>query len=125
VDFGASIFAREGRKRDTNLLGTPGYAAPEQYGYAPSSPGTDVYGLGMVFYEMVGRSREKDVPVRLRIVMKKATSALPENRFRNAGELKTALLSCLSPHLVLTFLAGEHYRRFINRIHKRKEKKKK
>ena len=123
VDFGAARFACKGKKRDTNLLGTPGYAAPEQYGFAPSGPEADVYALGMVFYEMVGPRREKNLPRRLGNVMRKATSALPENRYRSAGELKRALFFCLPLGAVRAIRAEEHYRGFINRTEKRKGKK--
>jgi serine/threonine protein kinase len=45
IDFGT---ARRywGRRKDTVPLGSPGYAAPEQYGKAESTPLTDIYGLG-------------------------------------------------------------------------------
>src|SRR6202011_5789787 len=34
------------KKRDTGALGSPGYAAPEQYGRAQSTEQTDIFGLG-------------------------------------------------------------------------------
>lgn len=36
------------KRHDTVLLGTPGFAAPEQYGFAQTSPRTDVYALGRI-----------------------------------------------------------------------------
>lgn len=45
IDFGIARLYRPGRK-DTGPLGTPGYAAPEQYGRARTTPQTDIYGLG-------------------------------------------------------------------------------
>jgi tRNA A-37 threonylcarbamoyl transferase component Bud32 len=46
IDFGIARLYRPGRK-DTGPLGTPGYAAPEQYGRrAHTTPQTDIYGLG-------------------------------------------------------------------------------
>jgi serine/threonine protein kinase len=46
IDFGIARLYRPGRK-DTGPLGTPGYAAPEQYGRgAQTTPQTDIYGLG-------------------------------------------------------------------------------
>lgn len=38
---------------DTIAFGTPGYAAPEQYGFGSSGEKTDVYALGVVFNEML------------------------------------------------------------------------
>ncbi len=34
------------QSRDTELIGTAGYAAPEQYGFGASGTATDIYGLG-------------------------------------------------------------------------------
>jgi serine/threonine protein kinase len=46
IDFGTTRPYRPGWK-DTGPLGTPGYAAPEQYGSrAHTTPQTDIYGLG-------------------------------------------------------------------------------
>lgn len=46
IDFGiARTFAAE-KTRDTTPLGSPGYAAPEQYGRAQTDQRADVYGLG-------------------------------------------------------------------------------
>jgi tRNA A-37 threonylcarbamoyl transferase component Bud32 len=47
IDFGIARHYRPGQRKDTSPLGSPGYAAPEQYGLnAQSTPQTDVYGLG-------------------------------------------------------------------------------
>ncbi len=46
IDFGIARRYRAEQKRDTGLLGSPGYAAPEQYGKAQTTPQTDIYGLG-------------------------------------------------------------------------------
>lgn len=46
IDFGiARTFAAE-KTKDTTPLGSPGYAAPEQYGRAQTDQRADVYGLG-------------------------------------------------------------------------------
>lgn len=45
VDFGIARVYKPGVKSDTQFLGTPGYAAPEQYGARQSSPASDVYAL--------------------------------------------------------------------------------
>lgn len=46
IDFGIARRYDRRKARDTTPLGSPGYAAPEQYGTAQSSPRTDIYGLG-------------------------------------------------------------------------------
>ena len=56
VDFGNSYYLNEAKNRNM-LLGTPGYAAPEQYKYESLDERTDIYGIGAVLYFMVsGRS---------------------------------------------------------------------
>ena len=35
------------------LLGTKGYAAPEQYGFGSSTTQSDIYALGILFKEML------------------------------------------------------------------------
>jgi oligopeptide transport system substrate-binding protein len=46
VDFGIARHYRHGKQRDTQALGSPGYAAPEQYGTAQTSERSDIYSLG-------------------------------------------------------------------------------
>ncbi len=46
IDFGIARHFNPSKKRDTGALGSPGYAAPEQYGRAQSTAQTDIYGLG-------------------------------------------------------------------------------
>jgi tRNA A-37 threonylcarbamoyl transferase component Bud32 len=46
IDFGIARHYRPQQRKDTTPLGSPGYAAPEQYGKAQTTTQTDVYGLG-------------------------------------------------------------------------------
>ena len=47
IDAGiARLQSPTAKRHDTVLLGTQGFAAPEQYGFAETSPRTDVYALG-------------------------------------------------------------------------------
>ncbi|HEY7415589.1 MAG TPA: serine/threonine-protein kinase, partial [Ktedonobacteraceae bacterium] len=50
VDFGIARRFRFGQKRDTQALGSPGYAAPEQYGRAQTTPRSDIYSLGALLH---------------------------------------------------------------------------
>jgi serine/threonine protein kinase len=56
IDFGIARFFKEGQQQDTILLGSPGYAPPEQHGTAQTSPRSDIYGLGATLhYCLTGR----------------------------------------------------------------------
>jgi serine/threonine protein kinase len=50
IDFGIARRFTPGQKRDTTPLGSPGFAAPEQYGKAQTTARTDIYGLGATLY---------------------------------------------------------------------------
>lgn len=50
IDFGIARCYKPGTERDTLLLGTPGFAAPEQVHGKQSDARTDVYGLGALLY---------------------------------------------------------------------------
>lgn len=53
IDFGIARRFRPGVRRDTTLLGSPGYAAPEQYGQFQTSPHTDIYSLGITLWQLL------------------------------------------------------------------------
>lgn len=52
VDFNAAKPWYGTADQDTQLIGTAGYAAPEQYGFAESSPRTDQYAIGVLMATM-------------------------------------------------------------------------
>jgi serine/threonine-protein kinase len=51
IDFGIS--ASPGEAADAQIFGTPAYLAPERLSGGPTLPATDVYGLGLVIYQLV------------------------------------------------------------------------
>ena len=53
IDFGIARHFTPGKTRDTIALGTPGYAAPEQHGYAQADARTDLYALGVVLHQLL------------------------------------------------------------------------
>jgi hypothetical protein len=53
IDFGIARRFKPGQSRDTMALGSPGYAAPEQYGAAQSTPQADIYGLGATLHHLL------------------------------------------------------------------------
>ena len=53
IDFGIARRFNPDKKRDTSPLGSPGYAAPEQYGRAQSTAKTDLYGLAVTLQTLL------------------------------------------------------------------------
>jgi tetratricopeptide (TPR) repeat protein len=53
IDFGIARVFKPGQSHDTVALGSPGYAAPEQYGKAQSTPRSDLYSLGALLHCML------------------------------------------------------------------------
>ncbi len=99
IDFGIAREYKEQNLADTTVLGTRGYAPPEQYA-GQTDPRSDIFALGMTMYHLLTgidpRSGEIYAPVRYwnpelsegieRIVGRCVEPAL-ENRYQNCGEL--------------------------------------
>lgn len=91
VDYNIAREYTGKRTKDTFIMGTVDYAAPEQYGFAESDIRTDIYGLGATVRYMVdtlGVTSPK-----LDTIIKRATAIDPKNRFQSANELKKAFRS--------------------------------
>ncbi|GCF07089.1 WD40 repeat domain-containing serine/threonine protein kinase [Dictyobacter arantiisoli] len=53
IDFGIARQFKPGQSHDTIAFGSPGYAAPEQYGKAQTGPSADIYSLGAMLHQML------------------------------------------------------------------------
>jgi serine/threonine protein kinase len=53
IDFGIARHFKPGQARDTIAFGSPGYAAPEQYGKAQTTTRADIYSLGAILHQML------------------------------------------------------------------------
>lgn len=105
IDFGIARFFRPTGTQDTQHLGTPGFAPPEQYGGAQTDERSDIYSLGMAFFLLLTNTISeqhfglKDVrsfnprisPVVAR-ALEKATAYDSEERFNSVAEFRAALL---------------------------------
>ena len=100
IDFDASKMVSQEKNRDTDLIGTEEYAAPEQYGFGRSDQRTDIYAMGILMNRMLTNRfpSEELYGGRLSEVIKKATALDPENRFQTARELKAALMQAGRNH---------------------------
>jgi tetratricopeptide (TPR) repeat protein len=53
IDFGIARHFKPGQTKDTIAFGSPGYAAPEQYGKAQTTARSDIYSLGATLHQML------------------------------------------------------------------------
>lgn len=53
TDFGISRIHKRNQQNDTTILGTAGYAAPEQFGFKQTDARTDIYALGVMMNQML------------------------------------------------------------------------
>lgn len=93
IDFNASRLETPGNTTDTRIMGTTGYAAPEQYGFAQTDERADIYALGVLTNEMRTRSHPsgKLAEGRLRPIIEKCIEVNVDKRYGSVGELVMAL----------------------------------
>ena len=89
LDMDAAKWEREDEARDTRLIGTVGYAAPEQYGFGASTVQTDLYSLGVLLNVMLtgGFPNESPAQGRLGKAVLSCTRMEPRSRPASAGAL--------------------------------------
>ena len=93
IDFDAARFYNPEVENDTQILGTVGFAAPEQYGLSQSDVRTDIYALGVLINVMLtGQHPSRElVKGRLGRVVDRCTHVNPQRRYKNVLRLMEAL----------------------------------
>ncbi len=127
IDFGIAIHGRANRVtwgKLSNPMGTPDYMAPEQVLGERGGPQTDVYALGIMFYEMLAgyppfvapqplvamfqhltadaaplNEVRAEVPQPIAAIVARAIRRRKRERYANAGELLDALQNLASVDL--------------------------
>lgn len=93
IDFDASRIFKSDTNQDTQILGTTGYAAPEQYGIAQTDERADIYSLGVLLNVMLtGKHPSKELANgHLGRIVQKCTMVNPEKRYKSVLYLMEAL----------------------------------
>lgn len=99
IDFGIAREYKEQSLADTTVLGTKGYAPPEQYS-GQTDARSDIFALGMTMHHLLTgidpRSGEPYAPVRMwnpelsegiEIIIDRCVQPAPENRYQNCDDL--------------------------------------
>ena len=92
IDLNASRIESRASK-DTVIMGTVGYASPEQLGLAQTDSRTDIYAVG-VLYNVMLTGQHPSVTIasgRAGRIVRKCTAVNPNERYRTTGELWAAL----------------------------------
>jgi serine/threonine-protein kinase len=109
IDFGIARFFNPMKVQDTSILGTPGFAPPEQYGKGQSDARSDIYSLGATLFNILtghdlatfGFSAppmshyNSQVSPALEMIVAKCLDKDPARRFNSAAGLKRELQASL------------------------------
>ena len=94
IDFDVSRIQKTENVTDTRIMGTTGYAAPEQYGFSQTDQRTDIYSLGILLNEMLtGQHPTRQAAIgKLAPIIEKCTQLDPNKRYADVWDLKERLL---------------------------------
>ena len=105
IDFGIARLFQPGKGKDTQIMGTPGYAAPEQYGTGQTDGRSDIYALGVTLHQLLtgydpslspfnlppARNINSGISPTVEAIIARATQPEVTVRFQMAEEMKQAL----------------------------------
>ena len=93
IDFDAARIHKPQAETDTQVLGTTGFAAPEQYGLGQSDARTDIYSLGVLMNVMLtGQHPSKKLAEgRIGRIIQRCTQVNPAKRYQTVLHLMEVL----------------------------------
>ena len=123
ADFGIAKIADDFDATTTGVvLGTPAYLAPERLAGHPATPASDIFGVGVVLYELLSghcpfpgdnpmaiahaiqqgeivplRQRRPEVDPAMAAALERAMSVDPDDRFSSAAAMGAAVRSAAAP----------------------------
>lgn len=87
IDFDAARMPKEDQEQDTRLLGTRGFAPPEQYGFSQTDERTDIYALGATLQKILGEKAQK---MRFKKIIRKCMNLDPDRRYQSVRQVRRA-----------------------------------
>ena len=92
IDFGISRVYTS-KEADTLIMGTQGFAPPEQYGFSATDGRSDIYSLGMVLRWLLreGNAQGKALASPMERVIARMTAFDPDRRYASAERAAAAL----------------------------------
>ena len=125
IDFGIAREYKEQNLADTTVLGTKGYAPPEQYS-GQTDPRSDIFALGMTMHHLLTgvdpRNGEAYAPVRqwnpelsegIEIIIDRCVEPAAENRYQSCADL---LYDLEHPELITKGFKKKQRRKLISFI---------
>lgn len=93
IDFDAARIYKDESESDTRVLGTTGFAAPEQYGIFQSDERADIFSLGVLLNIMLtGKHPSREMAAgKMGRIVRKCTMTAPEQRYQSARALMEVL----------------------------------
>lgn len=93
IDFGISRTTKANQSCDTQILGTQGYAAPEQFGFHQTNSKADIYSVGVLinYMQTLKLPSEELADNSLTEIVLKCTQIDENNRYRDIEALSMAL----------------------------------
>ena len=93
IDFDAARIYKDESESDTQVLGTTGFAAPEQYGIVQSDERADIFSLGVLLNIMLtGKHPSREMAAgKMGRIVRKCTMTAPEQRYQSARALMEVL----------------------------------
>ncbi|MCD8189360.1 MAG: serine/threonine protein kinase [Clostridiales bacterium] len=93
LDMNAAKYVTPSQTRDTMLIGTAGFAAPEQYGFGPSGVQSDLFAVGVLMNVLAtgGLPAERKAEGKLAPIIQKCIELDPANRYGSIDDLQTEL----------------------------------
>ena len=93
IDFDAARIYKDTSESDTQVLGTTGFAAPEQYGIFQSDERADIFSLGVLLnIVLTGKHPSREMAAgKMGRIVRKCTMTAPEQRYQSARALMEVL----------------------------------